>query len=375
MGAKSVVFDKPDTVRLRSIDALRGFDMFWIMGIGSVIVHIAAIEETPFWTSLAAQFEHPYWNGFTLWDMIFPLFMFLSGLSSPYSIDKQLASGRSKKQILCKVVKRGLVLILLGIIYNTKGIELRPFAEYRYASVLGKIGVSYVFANIIYLYAKPKARIIWYWALLIGYWLLLKFTSAPGYPPGNLTEEGNFASYFDRIVLPGVLSRGIHDTVGLLCTITGVSTTLLGVITGSFLKKHSMTPIKKAGWFCIVGVGLILLGLLWNLDFPINKNLWSSSYTVLTGGISLLLFALFYYIIDIKGYYKWSFFFRVIGMNSIFIYISPIFINYSSIANAALRWVGQLSGVYQRPVMGVCTVLVAWLALYIMYKKKVFIKV
>ncbi|MDD4590420.1 MAG: DUF5009 domain-containing protein [Parabacteroides sp.] len=375
MGTKSVAFDKPDTVRLRSIDTLRGFDMFWIMGIGSVIVHIATIEETPFWTSLAAQFEHPYWNGFTLWDMIFPLFMFLSGLSSPYSIDKQLKSGRSKKQILWKVIKRGLVLILLGIVYNTKGIELRPLAEYRYASVLGKIGVSYVFANIIYLYAKPKARIIWYWGLLIGYWLLLKFTSAPGYPPGNLTEEGNFASYFDRIVLPGVLSRGIHDTVGLLCTITGVSTTLLGVITGSFLKKHPMTPVKKVGWFSIVGVGLILLGLLWNLDFPINKNLWSSSYTVLTGGISLLLFALFYYIIDIKGYHKWSFFFRVIGMNSIFIYISPIFINYSYIANAAFRWVGQLSGVYQRPVMGVCTVLVAWLVLYIMYKKKVFIKV
>lgn len=136
-----------------------------------------------------------------------------------------------------------------------------------------------------------------------------------------------------------------------------------------------MTPVKKVGWFSIVGVGLILLGLLWNLDFPINKNLWSSSYTVLTGGISLLLFALFYYIIDIKGYHKWSFFFRVIGMNSIFIYISPIFINYSYIANAAFRWVGQLSGVYQRPVMGVCTVLVAWLVLYIMYKKKVFIKV
>lgn len=367
--------DKPDTVRLRSIDALRGFDMFWIMGIGSVIMHIAAIEGTPFWTSFAAQFEHPYWNGFTLWDMIFPLFMFLSGLSSPYSIDKQLTSGRFKKQILWKVIKRGLVLILLGIIYNTKGIELRPLVEYRYASVLGKIGVSYVFANIIYLYAKPKTRIIWYWGLLIGYWLLLKFTSAPGYPPGILTEEGNFASYFDRIVLPGVLSRGIHDTVGLLCTITGISTTLLGVITGSFLKKHPMAPIKKVLWFCIAGIGLVLLGILWNLDFPINKNLWSSSYTVLTGGISLLSFALFYYIIDIKGYSKWTFFFRVIGMNSIFAYISPIFINYPYIAQAGFRWLGQLSGIYEKPVMGLCTVMIFWLVLYLMYKKNIFIKV
>lgn len=366
---------RSDKFRLRSIDALRGFDMFWIMGIGSIIVHIAVIEKTPFWIELAAQFEHPYWDGFTLWDMVFPLFMFLSGMSSPFSIDKQLKNGRSREQILWKIIKRGLILVLLGIIYNVQGIELRPLSEYRYASVLGKIGASYVFANIIYLYARPKARITWYWLLLIGYWLLLKFTSAPGYPPGDLSEAGNFASYFDRIVLPGKLSRGIHDTVGMLCTITGVSTTLLGVITGSFLKKHPMVPIKKVQWFCIAGVGLILLGLLWNLDFPINKNLWSSSFTVLTGGISLLLFALFYYIIDIKGYYKWSFFFRVIGMNSIFIYISPIFINYSYIANAAFRWMGQLSGVYQAPVMGVCTVLVSWLVLYFMYRKNIFIKV
>ena len=136
-----------------------------------------------------------------------------------------------------------------------------------------------------------------------------------------------------------------------------------------------MSPIKKVCWFSIGGVGLILLGLLWGLDFPINKNLWSSSFTLLAGGVSLLLFALFYYIIDVRGYYKWSFFFRVIGMNSIFIYISPIFINYSYMAKASLRWIGQLSGTYEVPVMGVCTVFVSWLVLYFMYKKNIFIKV
>ncbi len=361
--------------RLRSIDALRGFDMFWIMGIGSVIVQMAKIEQTPFWNSLAIQFEHPYWDGFTFWDIIFPLFMFLSGLSSPYSIDKQLQNGRTKSQILWKVIKRGLILILLGVIYNTKGIELRPLAEYRYASVLGKIGASYVLANIIYLYAKPKVQIIWYWLLLIGYWLLLKFTSAPGFPTGDLSEAGNFMSYFDRSILPGKLSRGIHDTVGLLCTITGVATTLLGVISGNFLKKHPLPPIKKVLWFVVIGVGLILLSFIWNLDFPINKNLWSSSFTVLTGGISLLLFALFYFIIDIKGYHKWTFFFRVIGMNSIFIYVSPIFINYSYMARGLFRWMGHLVGSYETPVMGICTVLVAWLVLYFLYRKNVFIRI
>lgn len=126
----------PDNTRLHSIDALRGFDIFWIMGIGAVIIQIAAIDQTPFWSKLALQFDHPYWDGFTLWNMIFFLFMFLSGISSPFSIDKQLQKGRSKKQTLRKVIKRGLILILLGIIYNTRGLELKPLDEYRYASVL-----------------------------------------------------------------------------------------------------------------------------------------------------------------------------------------------------------------------------------------------
>ena len=361
--------------RLKSIDALRGFDMFWIMGIGSAIFQIAEIQNTPFWSALALQFEHPYWNGFTFWDLIFPLFMFLSGLSSPFSVNNQLKKGRSKQQILWKVVKRGMILVLLGIIYNAQGLVLKPLDEYRYASVLGKIGLSYIFANIIYLYAKPKGQIIWYWALLIGYWLLLKFTSAPGYPMGDLTEPGNFMSYFDRNVLPGKLSRGIHDTVGLLCTVTGVATTLLGVITGDFLRKHPMKPSKKAQWFAIAGAGLILLALVWNIDFPINKNLWSSSFTVLTGGISLLLFALFYFIIDVKGYDKWTFFFRVIGMNSIFIYISPVFISYSYTANKLFGSIGALFGVYEAPVMRLFAVVVAWLVLYFLYKKNVFLKI
>lgn len=366
---------RTEITRVRSIDALRGFDMFWIMGVGGVILHIAALEQTPFWTVLASQFIHLEWDGFTFWDMIFPLFMFISGLSSPFSVDKQLQKGSTRQQILWKVIKRGLLLILLGIIYNTRGIELRPLDEYRYASVLGKIGASYIFANIIYLYANPKNQVIWYFFLLIGYWLLLKFTSAPGYPIGDLTQAGNFGSYFDRNVLPGKLSRGTHDTVGLLCTITGVATSLLGIISGNFLKKNPMSPVKKTMWFCLVGIGLIGLSLIWDKDFPINKNLWSSSFTVLTGGISLLLFASFYYIIDIKGFFKWSFFFRIIGMNSLFIYVSPIFINYSFFAKGAFRWLGQLAGTYEVPVMAVCTIVVSWLLLYFMYNKSIFIKI
>ncbi|MFA7492556.1 MAG: DUF5009 domain-containing protein, partial [Proteiniphilum sp.] len=167
----------------------------------------------------------------------------------------------------------------------------------------------------------------------------------------------------------------IHDTVGMLNIITGIATTLSGVITGYFLKRHPATPIQKVIGFLIIGTGMILLALLWSIDFPINKNLWSSSFTLLTGGISLILFAIFYYVIDVKGYYKWSFFFTVIGINSIFIYVSPLFINYAYTGNTLFNWLGQLSGAYAAPVLTLCTVLVKWLLLYFMYKKKIFIKI
>ncbi|MCC6286816.1 MAG: DUF5009 domain-containing protein [Chitinophagaceae bacterium] len=360
--------------RLQSVDVLRGFDMFWIMGAGDFIVQMAGIQKTPFWTKLATQFDHPYWNGFAFWDLIFPLFMFLSGISSVFSIDVQLKKGNSRNEILTRVMKRGLILILLGIFYNN-GLNIKPLAEIRFPSVLGKIGLSYIFASIIYLYAKEKTQIIWFWSLLIGYWCLLKFTSAPGFPMGNLTEPGNFMSYFDRTFLPGKLSRNIHDTSGFLCTITGIATTLSGILTGNFLKKENISSAKKAGWFVIAGVASILLALLWNFNFPINKNLWSSSFVLLTTGLSLLLLALFYYVIDVKGYSKWSFFFRVIGMNSIFIYISPKIIHYGYFAEGLFGWCADLFGVYQPAVVLLFVIITEWLVLYFMYRKNIFIRI
>ncbi|MBX2922797.1 MAG: DUF5009 domain-containing protein [Chitinophagaceae bacterium] len=360
--------------RLASLDALRGFDMFWIMGAGDCITTMAGIQKTPFLTTLAAQFEHPYWNGFAFWDLIFPLFMFLSGISSVFSIDAQLKKGNSHKQILARIVKRGVILMLLGIFYNN-GLNIKPLADIRFPSVLGKIGLSYIFASIIYLYTKEKTQFIWFGSLLTGYWLLLKFTSAPGFPMGDLTEPGNFMSYFDRTFLPGKLSRGIHDTCGLLCTVTGVATTLSGILTGNYLKKERQSPAKKAGWLAIAGMAGILLALLWNSVFPINKNLWSSSFVLLTTGLSLLLFALFYYVMDVSGHTKWAFFFKVIGMNSIFIYVSPKIIHYGYFAEGLFGWFAGLFGVYQPAMILLFVTFTEWLVLYAMYRKNVFIRI
>ncbi|HEX9512293.1 MAG TPA: DUF5009 domain-containing protein [Puia sp.] len=361
--------------RLYSLDALRGFDMLWIMGLGETIGAFAKGTHIPFWVAFSDQFEHPIWNGFAFWDLIFPLFMFMAGVSTPYSIGRELEKGSSKRELLLKVIKRGVILILLGLVYNN-GLELRPISDIRFPSVLGKIGATYVFANIIYLYANKTMQWVWFGSLLVGYWLLLKFTSAPGYLPGDLSEPGNFASYVDRSVLPGKLARGIHDTVGLVCTIPGIGNVLLGIFAGRLLKSGRFTPTGNAKCLAVAGIISIALALVWNLDFPFNKNLWSSSFVLLTGGISLLLLSLFYYVIDVRGYRKWAFFFRVIGMNSILIYISHRFINWTYTTNGFFKWLGQLAGTpYDQLVLGICALLVQWAFLYFLYKKQTFLRI
>jgi predicted acyltransferase len=384
MGAKDLIFfqqlpamntHKAIQQRLFSLDALRGFDMFWIIGAEEVFHEMGSITHHPFWEGLSSQFEHPVWNGFTAYDLIFPLFIFLSGVSTPYAIGSAIAAGKSKNALLWKVIKRGMILVLLGIIYNN-GLQLRPISDIRFMSVLGRIGIATMLGSIIYLYTKERTQIIWLTALLVGYWLLMKFTSAPGFLPGDLTEPGNFSSYFDRTVLPGKLSRGIHDTVGLFNNIPAISSALAGIITGNYLKNNSDASSKKSGMMALAGLVSLGIAQLWSIDFPINKNLWSSSFVMHTVGFSLLLFALFHYIIDVRGYTKLAFFFKVIGMNSILIYMSGKFISWSYANKGFFQWLGDLIGdPYNAVAMAISVVFIKWIFLYFLYQKKIFLKV
>lgn len=361
--------------RLYSLDALRGFDMFWIMGGEGIVEAFAKATGSPFWTGFSEELTHPAWNGFHFYDLIFPLFLFMSGVATPYSVGKELERGKTRQQLLWRVVKRGLILVLFGIIYNN-GLAIKPISEIRFGSVLGRIGTAYMLANIIALYAKERAQIIWFFGIIIGYWLLLKFTAAPGFPPGDLTMEGNFASYIDRLIMPGKLYLGIHDPEGLASTIPAVATGLLGIITGNFLKKNEFSQTKKVLFILGTGIVFVILAHIWDLDFPINKNLWTSSFVLNVGGYSLILLSIFYYIIDVKGYKKWTFFFRIIGMNSILIYMSEHFIDWNYSTTAFFKWAEQLAGnPYNIVVAAICYVLVKWAFLYFMYKKKVFLRV
>jgi len=361
--------------RLYSLDALRGFDMFWIMGAEEIFHGFAKATGAPFWEAISNQFTHPAWNGFHFYDLIFPLFLFIAGVATPYSVGRELEKGKSRQQVLIRVIKRGLILVILGIIYNN-GLVIRPLSDIRFGSVLGRIGLAYMFANIIYIYSKERGQIIWFCGILIGYWLLLKFNAAPGFPKGDLTMEGNFASYIDRTVLPGKLYLGIHDPEGLMSTIPAIATGLLGILAGNLLKNSPVSQQRKALRLAIAGIISLILAQIWNLDFPINKNLWTSSFVLNVGGISLLLLALFYYIIDVLGYKKWAFFFKVIGMNSILIYMSGRFINWTYTTNGFFQWLGQIVGdPFNVVIMACCLVAVKWAFLYFMYKKKVFLRV
>ncbi len=361
--------------RLYSLDALRGFDMFWIMGAEEIFNTLAPATGSPAIAAIANQLTHPAWNGFHFYDLIFPLFLFIAGVATPYSVGRELEKGNGRKKVLMRVIQRAFILVLLGIVANN-GLRIRPISDIRFASVLGRIGIAYMFANIIFIYCKRNTQIIWFWALIVGYWLLLKFTSAPGFPMGDLTMEGNFASYIDRQVLPGKLYLGIHDPEGLMSTIPAISTGLLGILTGTFIKNSPHKGSRKSAWMALAGVGFIVLALIWNLNFPINKNLWTSSFVCLVGGISLLLLSLFYYIIDVLGYKKWAFFFRVIGMNSILIYMSGKFINWTYTTKGFFQWLGELTPVaYQLVVMSICFVAVKWAFMYFLYQKKIFLRV
>ncbi len=362
--------------RLYSLDALRGFDMFWIMGAEEIVHGLFKATKLPFFEAFSEQLTHPAWDGFHMYDCIFPLFLFIAGVASPYSVGREIEKGHSKGSIFLKIAKRALILVLLGLVVNN-GLVIRPISEIRFGSVLGRIGIAYMFANFIYLITQKQiTRVICFFSLVVGYYLLLKFNAAPGFPKGDLTQAGNFASYLDRLIMPGKLYLGNHDPEGLISTIPAIGTGLLGIIVGNYLKNSIDNGSRKSLILFSAGLLFIVIAKIWNLDFPINKNLWSSSFTMLVGGISMIFLSVFYYIIDVKGYRYWAFFFNVIGMNSILIYISGHFINWDFTTNSLFHWVGQLLGEpYNAVAFSALYVFVQWQFLYFMYKQKVFLKV
>jgi predicted acyltransferase len=369
---------KTTTKRLHSLDALRGFDMFWIMGGGGIFVGLASLTGWPVFQWWAEQLEHVPWHGFHFYDMIFPLFLFIAGISFPFSLAKRIEMNDSRKSIYKHVITRGLVLVLLGLLVNN-GVNF-DFAHMRYGSVLGRIGLAWMFAALIFMNTKLNFRIVWLFGILIIYWLLyLLFPAHDLGATDPFSMKGNLAGYIDRMVMPGrFCCYEFGDSEGLLSTVSAISTALLGMLTGQFVRSEYLNnkPIRKVLYMVLAAIALILLGRLWNIGFPINKYLWSSSFVCFVGGLSLLLFSIFYLIIDVWQYKKWAFFFVVIGMNPVTIYLAERIINFSSATGFFFDGIIKLlPETWTEMIQGIGITAVGWLFLYILYKKKIFLKV
>ena len=363
----------PREDRLISLDALRGFDMFWIIG-GESIAHAAA--ELTGWAWLvwvAGQLHHPEWNGFAFYDLIFPLFLFIAGVAMPFSFEKRLAREDSKSGLYRHVVFRGLVLVLLGMVYN--GLLKFDWATMRYSSVLGRIGLAYMFAGLIVLSIGLRGQLAWIVGLLVGYWAALKLIPVPGFGAGDLAPGHTLTDYIDRLLIPGQLYQGDRDPEGLLGTVPAIATALMGAVTGQFLKSDRQSGYLKVVTMIVAGVACLGLARLWNLDFPINKNLWSSSFAVYCAGWSLLLLAAFYLVIDVWRFRAWTLFFVVIGSNSILIYMAQEFIDFGHTTHFFFDGVLKHAGDYQPLLWSIAELAVKWLLLYLLYRKRIFLRV
>lgn len=361
--------------RLISLDTLRGFDMFFIMGGDLLLISLAALLPCGITEFFAGQMHHVAWDGFAIKDMVFPLFLFIAGISFPFSAAKSRSMGLSQGRIYMKIVRRAILLVLLGMVYN--GLLALDFENMRYASVLARIGLAWAISAVLYLNFGIKTRAVIAAGILIGYWLLLWLVPVPdGAGAAPFSFEGNLVGYVDRLLLPGKMASGTFDPEGLLSTLPAVVTAMLGMMTGELVLCDKHSGAKKAAMIAIAGVALVIIGKVWDLQFPINKKLWTSSYVCFVGGLSALLFALFYYIIDVRGIKGGTLFFKVIGMNSITIYMFQRMVKVSYTTDFLSKGLaGLLPEAASGLVYAIFYIAVCWCFLYFLYKKNVFLKV
>ena len=360
--------------RLLSLDVLRGFDMFFIMGGGPLILAICAalgVGDSAF----AQQFRHVPWDGFHFEDTIFPLFLFIAGVSFPFSMAKRLSNGATKASLCWHLVRRGLTLILFGLVCN--GLLQFDFAHLRFYGVLQLIGFAWMVAALLYVWCGTKARAAIALVLLVGSWLLFRFVGAPDFPgAAPFSPEGNLGCWFDRTVFgANHIYRDLFDPEGVAGFLPSIVTPMLGMFAGELLKS-SFSGARKTLILFGSAAALIASGLLLSFSQPIVKALWSSSFVLVAGGYSAAMLALFYWIVDMKGVRGWIFFFQVIGMNSIAIYMAQRVISFQGIAKFLFGgMVSLLPSVWQSTGTMLAYVSVCWLFLYFLYRRNIFLKV
>ena len=369
---------KEKNERLLSIDVLRGFDMFFIVGGASLISALCiAFGFGDGW--LAGQMKHVEWAGLTHHDTIFPLFLFLSGVSWPFSLSAQEAKGRTPWQIRLKVLKRGTILFLFGLSFG--GIlKFKP--DFRLMSVLGFIGICWAAAALMFMQIRRASmRVLTVVLLLVGFWALLSFCSAPDAPlgAGSYSLEGNIVSYLDRLVYPNhLLCRNSYEPESLFSVSNGVALAFIGMCMGALLKNGMYTGGRKAALLALWALALLVLGAVFHLALGdlVVKKLWTTSFVLYTSAYSTAMLALFYWLIDVKGFRSWTVPFMETGMNSITIYLFMMLGIMAMLARFLFSGLSEWLGApWSKVVLDGGRLFLGWLFVHFLCRHKIFLKV
>ena len=358
--------------RLVSVDALRGFDMFWIVGGESIVHALRKINKTGFTKTLADQLTHKDWAGFAFLDLIFPMFVFIAGVSIVFSITKSLVTV-GRLATIRRIILRSVILFLLGIIYSG-GIS-GGWEHVRVLGVLQRIALCYLFAGLLFCMFNARGLVVCCVTLLVGYWAAMSFVPVPEIGRGSFAKGANLANYLDSKYLPGRKYDGTWDPEGLFSTLPAIVTCLLGVLAGILLRNGKISNQRKALWLIGAGLCSVALGFLWGLQFPVIKKIWTSSYVLVAGGYSAILLGVFYQVIDIWKLQLWARPFVWMGMNAITIYMAHNLINFGSLSE---RFVGgpieKMAGRYGDLVVAGGAAALSFLLVWFLYRKKIFLR-
>ncbi len=370
--------------RLRSLDVFRGI----------TIAGMLLVNNPGSWDHVYAPLDHAEWNGWTPTDTIFPFFLFIVGVAMTFSFGAQLARGQKRGRIFVKAVRRSVTLFGLGLLLAAFPYYNLDPGHLRIMGVLQRIALCFLAASAVYLFVPRRGRPWVAAVLLLGYWAAMTLVPVPGHGAGDLvTKDGSLAAYVDRMVLGTNhlwAAAKTWDPEGLLSTIPAVATVLLGIFAGEWLRS-ARPPAERATGLFFAGNALMAAGLVWNPVFPINKNLWTSSYVLFMGGMAMVGLAMCYWLVDVRGVRKWTRPFTVYGMNAIAaFFLSGVFARLLNLvtvpggpagtqpvkawiyANAFASWLPPLNASL---AFAVTFVLVWWGIMEVFYRRKIFIKV
>lgn len=371
--------------RLESLDVLRGADLFFLLAVGPIMRRLIKTLDVEWLNKCGWLFDHVEWQGFSPWDLIMPLFVFMTGITIPFALGR-MREEHTYGEALKRILRRVVVLWIFGLICQGGLFDKSDSTIYLYTNTLQAIAVAYAGAAIMFLFTNLRTQIITAAVLLLGYWATMEFISVDGYGGGNYTPNGNIAEWIDNTVLGRfrdgakvvdgvvVFKEGYHYT-WILSSLTFIVTGMLGMFAG-VIAKSTMEEKRKLWWLAGAGIAMVVAGLVWGIWHPIIKMIWTSSMTLFTGGLCFLLLWLCYYLIDYKGYRKGLTLFKVYGMNSIAAYMMPKFIKVRAVLAALLYGLTYFFGdEWTAMIVTVANVVVQYYLLHFMYKREIFLKV